>query len=90
MKRRAVALTISDHAVLRFLQRRYGIDVERVRQHLAGKAMTGAELQAIAVKFEGVKLALAENGPAEDGAASVAATTALYRDTPVYRREAKP
>lgn len=87
MKRRAVALTISDHAVLRFLQRRFGVDVERVRLYLAGKAMNAAELQAIAVQFEGVKLALAENGAAEDGSAAVAATTALYRDVPVYRRE---
>ncbi|MFZ1680958.1 MAG: hypothetical protein WAT70_08040 [Rhizobiaceae bacterium] len=87
MKRRAVALTISDHAVLRYLERAFGVDVGRIRRHLAGRAMSAAELGAVAVQFSGIKLALVDNGQAEDGAADVVATTALHRSMPVHRRE---
>lgn len=86
MKRRRVALTVSDHAVLRYIERAFAVDVEAIRRHLAGRAMNAAELGALTVSFERIKLALAENGGAEDGAAAVAATTALYRSMPVYRR----
>ncbi len=86
MKRRAVALTITDHAVLRYLERAFAVDVERIRRHLAGRAMNAAELRAAAVCFETIRLVLADNGTAEDGAADVAATTALHRSMPVFRR----
>ncbi len=90
MKRRAVALTVTDHAVLRYIERSFGVDVERIRRHLAGRAIGAAELGAIAVSFERVKLTLADNGPAGDGAADVAVTTALYRSMPVHRRREQP
>lgn len=49
---------VTDHAVLRYLQSAYGLDVEAVRQHIAGRAATAVELGAIAVKIDGVKLLL--------------------------------
>lgn len=50
---------ITDHAVLRYLERAHGLDVEAVRLHLAGLAETGVRLGAIGVKIENIKLVLA-------------------------------
>jgi len=58
MKRRATELTVSDHAVLRYLEREHGIDVEAIRSHLAGPALRAAELGAIAVQVEHIKLVI--------------------------------
>lgn len=58
MKRREIALHVSDHAVLRYLQRRHGVDIEVVRRHLAGLAVNGAQLGAVAVQAENVRLFL--------------------------------
>lgn len=49
---------VTDHAVLRYLERAHGLDVDAVRKHLAGRAMTGAQLGATGVVIEGVKLVL--------------------------------
>jgi hypothetical protein len=51
-------IRVSDHAVLRYLERAHGVDVEAVRKHLAGRAVNAARLQAIGVKIENVKLVL--------------------------------
>tara|TARA_R110002020_G_scaffold185003_1_gene382456 strand:+ start:3632 stop:3889 length:258 start_codon:yes stop_codon:yes gene_type:complete len=56
MKRRATIVTVSDHAVLRYLEREHGINVDVVRDHLAARAQTGAELGATAIQVERVKL----------------------------------
>tara|TARA_R110002020_G_scaffold185004_3_gene382485 strand:+ start:2229 stop:2486 length:258 start_codon:yes stop_codon:yes gene_type:complete len=56
MKRRPTIVSVSDHAVLRYLEREHGIDVDVVRAHLAAKAQPGAELGATAVQVERVKL----------------------------------
>lgn len=60
MKRRSVELHVSDHAVLRYLERRHGIDTEAVRRHLHGLALNAAELGAVAVRAEGVRIFLRE------------------------------
>ncbi len=51
-------IRVTDHAVLRYLERAHGLDVEAIRNHLAGRAMTGVQLGASAVIIEGVKLIL--------------------------------
>lgn len=58
MKRRTIELHVSDHAVLRYLQRRHGIDTEAVRRHLAGLTLNGAQLGAMAVRAEDVRIFL--------------------------------
>jgi hypothetical protein len=58
MKRRAVDIEISDHAVLRFLERVHGLDVDAVRSVIAGNVQYGAELGAIIVVIDNVKYAL--------------------------------
>lgn len=51
-------VTVSDQAVLRYMQRVYGVDVEALRRHIGRRAATAAELGAIAVQVDGVKLLL--------------------------------
>ncbi|ODN71197.1 hypothetical protein [Methylobrevis pamukkalensis] len=49
---------VADHAVLRWLERVAGLDVEAVRMHLAGRAMTAVELGAISTTLDGVRLVI--------------------------------
>lgn len=49
---------VTDHAVLRYLERAHGLDVDAVRRHLAGRVVTGARLGAVGVTIENVKLVL--------------------------------
>lgn len=60
-------IRVSDHAVLRYLERAHGLDVAAVRAHLAGLAVTGARLGAAGVIVEKVKLVLVpdEHGPVD-------------------------
>lgn len=49
---------ITDHAVLRYLERAHGLDIDAVRRHLSGKVQTGARLGAVGVTIDNVKLVL--------------------------------
>lgn len=51
-------INVTDHAVLRYLQRRHQIDIEGLRRHMAGLAARGVEAGASGVIVEGVKLVL--------------------------------
>ena len=51
-------LHISDHAVLRYLERAHGLDVAAVKKHLAGRAVNAIRLGAVGVQIEGVKLVI--------------------------------
>jgi hypothetical protein len=53
-------LRVTDHAVLRYLERAHGLDIEAVRQHIASRCTTGAELNALSVIVEKVKFVLHE------------------------------
>jgi hypothetical protein len=74
---------VSDHAVLRYLERAHGLDVEAVRQHLAGLAVNGARLGAAAVIVERVKLVLRPSR--EDGGASTTLVTVWKANWPSRR-----
>jgi hypothetical protein len=49
---------VTDHAVLRFLERAHGLDVELVRKHLSGMAVNAVRLGAIGVTIDNVKLVI--------------------------------
>lgn len=49
---------VSDHAILRYLERAHGLDVDAVRRHLSGRLVTGARLGAVGVTIDNVKLVL--------------------------------
>lgn len=49
---------VTDHAVLRYLERAHDLDVEAIRRHLSGLAVNAARLGASAVTIENVKLVL--------------------------------
>lgn len=56
MKRRPVALSVTDHAVIRYLERGLGINVGALRAHIAGLAENGAELGATGIKIDHYKI----------------------------------
>lgn len=51
-------IRVTDHAVLRYLERAHGLDVDAVRRHLSGKVETGARLGAVGVTIENVKFVI--------------------------------
>ena len=53
---------VSDHAVLRYIQRHYGVDVEKVRRQIEAKALPAAQMGAAVFGFENLKFVLASNG----------------------------
>jgi hypothetical protein len=73
-------LHVSDTAILRYLQRAHGLDIEAVRQHIAGRCTTGAELGALTVVVESVKFVLVAAG------ADTVVTTVVKRHWPVTPR----
>ncbi|RJG46461.1 hypothetical protein [Mesorhizobium sp. DCY119] len=64
-------IRVTDHAVLRYLERAHGLDVEAVRNHLASRVTNGVRLGAIGVTIENVKLVIKRH------ADSVSVVTAL-------------
>lgn len=56
MKRRPVAMSVTDHAVIRYLERGLGINVDALRAHIAGLAENGAALGATGIKIEHYKI----------------------------------
>jgi hypothetical protein len=71
---------VTDHAVLRYLERAHGLDVEAVRRHLAGRAVNAARLGAIGVTIENVKLVLRHE------ASEISVVTALEPRWPIRER----
>ncbi|QND45220.1 hypothetical protein HB780_05550 (plasmid) [Rhizobium lusitanum] len=48
-------IVVSDHAILRYLERAHGLDIEAVRRHIAARCETGVRLGAAGVVIEKVK-----------------------------------
>jgi hypothetical protein len=49
-----MAPRVSDHAVLRYIERIYGLDVDAVRHHIAREVSAAAALGATTVRVGGV------------------------------------
>lgn len=58
MTKRRPTIAVSDHAVLRWLERSAGLDIDAVRAAIAGCAEVGRGLGARIVVVQGVKLVL--------------------------------
>ena len=54
-------IRITDHAVLRYIERAHHVDVEAIRRKLEAHAAVGVEHGAVAVIVGPVKLVLVEN-----------------------------
>ncbi len=52
-------VVVTDHAVLRYLERAHGLNIAQLRDHIAGLCTNGARLRARAVIVENVKFMLA-------------------------------
>lgn len=73
MKRRTARVVVTDHAVLGWLVAAHGLDVAAIRAMLAGRAQTGAELQAVHVVMGRVRLVLADAADAAEATVRVVA-----------------
>lgn len=61
MTTRKEPVRVSDHAVLRYMERAKGFDVASVREHIATLCAGPAALGASCVRAEGVKFELGDN-----------------------------
>lgn len=78
MKRRAVTVEVTDHAVLRWLEHAHGLDLRAVKRLIASKVRNGAELEAVAVVVDQVRFVLRDRAAADAAEpVEVAVTTTL-------------
>lgn len=61
MNKPAPLPSVPDHAVLRYLERAKGVDIDAVRRHIAGLVQRGVNAHGDAVVVEGVKFVLRGN-----------------------------
>lgn len=71
--------SVSDHAVLRYIERKHGVDIEAVREHIRGLVQRGVEAKGDAVVVEGVKFVLCDN----------VVVTVMGRHWPAFKPEAE-
>jgi hypothetical protein len=71
--------SVPDHAVIRYLERARGIDMEAIRDHIRGLVRWGVAAGGDAVVVEGVKFVLDENR----------VITVMERRWPLQKPEAK-
>ena len=68
-----IKVMVSDHAVLRYVERAMGVDVEKIRREIEKQAMAAAALGASRINVNGLRYCL--SAPRLGG--FVAVTTAL-------------
>ncbi len=82
--RKGPSVPVTDHAVLRYLQRHCDIDVEAFRQAIAAACASGIEAGAPCVRFDGarfiIKRGWAVTTLSKDMTVSHASLTATMRD----------
>lgn len=54
-------IEVTDHAIVRWLERVHGVDMDAVRAEIAAACRTGVSLGACSVKVQNVKFQLDEN-----------------------------
>lgn len=62
MSKRQVEFPISDHAVLRWLERRYGLDIAAERTKIAGIVRPHLTNGSSTIKVDGLKIVLRNGG----------------------------
>lgn len=72
--------SVPDHAVIRYLERAKGVDIEAIREHIRGVVRRGVEAGGDAVVAEGVKFVLRDN----------VVVTVMERRWPAQKREGEP
>lgn len=86
--RKDADIDVTDHAVLRWLERVHDLPVAAIRAHLAGEALSAAELGAMARTLGGVRICLRHNCASDEGTPLVTLATVTLSGSPrhVYRR----
>lgn len=77
MSKPASLPSVPDHAVIRYLERAKGVDIDAVRRHIASLVQRGVKANGDAVVVEGVKFVLRGN----------VVVTVLDRRWPAAKRE---
>lgn len=81
---------VTDHAVLRYMQRAMGLNVEIVREHIASLCAGPAAFGAVAVRAEGMKFEIV-NGAVitvvEDTGTNMSKTTKARNQRAIERRK---
>lgn len=94
MKTRQVSVQVTDHALVRFLEREHGVDLAPLRALLAEQVRSAAALKASSVCVGRVRFVLADMDLFETSAGvevqAVAVTTALRRSQDSRRRDEGP
>lgn len=54
-------LHVSDHAILRFIERSYGVSTEDVRSEIEGKVSAAVAMGAVSATIEGITYILKDN-----------------------------
>jgi hypothetical protein len=67
MKQRQVNVTVTDHAVIRYLEAQHGIDLEPLRAEMAGLATTAAQLKASSIAVGRVRMVLIDGEATDEG-----------------------
>jgi len=80
VKRRVVEIDVSDHAVLRWLERQHGLDIAAVKDLIRGKTRSAAELGAIALVSDRVRFILVEARDQRPGGNRIVVPTVLRAD----------
>lgn len=79
MKRREVKISVTDHAVLRWLEREHEVDIDAVRRLIAGHVLAAAQCEAVSVQVSRVRYILRDALP-NGGVPVVAVITTLRKD----------
>ncbi|MCR9122984.1 MAG: hypothetical protein NXH91_12005 [Phyllobacteriaceae bacterium] len=80
MKRRAAIVHVTDHAVIRYLERGLGVDVAALKRHIASMAQDAAEMGAVGLKVDRIKLVISPDHTDETGTRHVHIPTVLERN----------
>jgi hypothetical protein len=81
VKPRRAIVKISDHALLRFLERQHGVDIEAIRRGMAAGLEPVAALGAAELSVGKVKLLLKTIAKYDDGTPVMMCVTVLKRGT---------
>lgn len=88
MKKRQTRVTVTDHAVIDFLENECGLDVPTIRRALADQVTPAAAIGAVGVTFDRVRLRLNQLGMNANGVHQVHLTGAMPLHKP--RLDAHP
>lgn len=82
-----ITVHVSDHALLRYIERRYNVPLDLLRKKILDKAIPAANAGASVIGFDGIKLLLSKPNQFNE----VTIVTTVHRSKPlVPKRNERP